>query len=112
MGEQASKMGEVADASVARRIQRCPGQASSRVDDLSSTYEEVSEGLTGLVKASAEGANTGAGLARMNENLLVERCVGTTPQMQQNELFASMRELVNLNDSVEHQGLQREHLEL
>ena len=32
-------------------------KASNRVDDLSATYEEVSQGLTGLVKASAEGAN-------------------------------------------------------
>ena len=62
LGEQASKMGEVADASVATKgYSDSLVKASNRVDELSSTYEEVSEGLTGLVKASAEGASTGAG---------------------------------------------------
>ena len=52
-------MGEVADASVATKgYSDSLVKASNRVDDLSSTYEEVSEGLTGLVKASAEGAST------------------------------------------------------
>ncbi|MDA9755941.1 gliding motility protein GldL [Flavobacteriales bacterium] len=115
LGEQASKMGEVADASVATKgYSDALVKASNRVDDLSATYEEVSQGLTGLVKASAEGANTGAGLAKMNENLtsLNDMYEGQLQQMQQNkELFASMGELVkNLNDSVEDTKVYKENI--
>ena len=115
LGEQASKMGEVADASVATKgYSDALVKASNRVDDLSATYEEVSQGLTGLVKASAEGANTGAGLAKMNENLtsLNDMYEGQLQQMQQNkELFAGMGELVkNLNDSVEDTKVYKENI--
>ena len=115
LGEQASKMGEVADASVAtKEYSDALVKASNRVDDLSATYEEVSQGLTGLVKASAEGANTGAGLAKMNENLtsLNDMYEGQLQQMQQNkELFAGMGELVkNLNDSVEDTKVYKENI--
>ena len=115
LGEQASKMGEVADASVATKgYSDALVKASNRVDDLSATYEEVSQGLTGLVKASAEGANTGAGLAKMNENLtsLNDMYEGQLQQMQQNkELFSGMGELVkNLNDSVEDTKVYKENI--
>ena len=116
LGEQASKMGEVADASVATKgYSDALVKASNRVDELSSTYEEVSEGLTGLVKASAEGASTpGTGLAKMNENLnsLNDMYEGQLAQMQQNkELFEGMGELVkNLNDSVEDTKVYKENI--
>ena len=94
LGEQASKMGEVADASVATKgYSDSLVKASNRVDELSSTYEEVSEGLTGLVKASAEGASTGEGIAKMNENLnsLNDMYEGQLAQMRQTkELFDGM----------------------
>jgi len=115
LGEQASKMGEVADASVATKgYSDALVKASNRVDELSSTYEEVSEGLTGLVKASAEGASTGAGLAKMNENLnsLNDMYEGQLAQMHENkELFEGMGELVkNLNDSVEDTKVYKENI--
>ena len=115
LGEQASKMGEVADASVATKgYSDSLVKASNRVDELSSTYEEVSEGLTGLVKASAEGASTGAGLAKMNENLnsLNDMYEGQLAQMHENkELFEGMGELVkNLNDSVEDTKVYKENI--
>ncbi len=115
LGEQASKMGEVADASVAAKgYSDSLVKASNRVDELSSTYEEVSEGLTGLVKASAEGASTGAGLAKMNENLnsLNDMYEGQLAQMHQNrELFEGMGELMkNLNDSVEDTKVYKENI--
>lgn len=115
LGEQASKMGEVADASVAAKgYSDSLVKASNRVDELSSTYEEVSEGLTGLVKASAEGASTGAGLAKMNENLnsLNDMYEGQLAQMQQNrELFEGIGELMkNLNDSVEDTKVYKENI--
>ena len=115
LGEQASKMGEVADASVATKdFSDSLVKASNRVDSLSSTYEEVSEGLTGLVRASAEGAATGAGLAKMNDNLnsLNDMYEGQLAQMRQNkELFESMGELMqNLNDSVEDTKAYKESI--
>ena len=115
LGEQATKMGEVADASVATKgYSDSLVKASNRVDELSSTYEEVSEGLTGLVKASAEGASTGPGLAKMNENLnsLNDMYEGQLAQMRDNkELFAGMGELVkNLNDSVEDTKVYKENI--
>ena len=115
LGEQASKMGEVADASVATKgYSDALVKASNRVDELSTTYEEVSEGLTGLVTASAEGASTGAGLAKMNENLnsLNDMYEGQLAQMQENkELFEGMGELVkNLNDSVEDTKVYKENI--
>ena len=115
LGEQASKMGEVANASVAAQgYSDSLVKASNRVDELSSTYEEVSEGLTGLVKASAEGASTGAGLAKMNENLnsLNDMYELQLAQMHENkELFEGMGELVkNLNDSVEDTKVYKENI--
>jgi len=115
LGEQATKMGEVADASVATKgYSDSLVKASNRVDELSSTYEEVSEGLTGLVKASAEGASTGPGLAKMNENLnsLNDMYEGQLAQMRDNkELFEGMGELVkNLNDSVEDTKVYKENI--
>ena len=115
LGEQASKMGEVADASVATKgYSDALVKASNRVDDLSATYEEVSQGLTGLVKASAEGASTGAGLAKMNENLnsLNSMYEGQLAQLEQNkQLFEGMGELVtNLNDSIEDTKVYKENI--
>ena len=105
LGEQASKMGEVADASVAAKgYSDSLVKASNRVDELSSTYEEVSEGLTGLVKASAEGASTGAGLAKMNENLnsLNDMYEGQLAQMHQNrELFEGIGCLLYTSDAAD-----------
>jgi gliding motility-associated protein GldL len=84
------------------------------VDELSNTYEEVSQGLTGLVQASAEGASTGAGLAKMNENLnsLNNMYESQLAQLEQNkQLFEGMGELVtNLNDSIEDTKVYKENI--
>ena len=115
LGEQASKMGEVADASVATKdYSDALVKASNRVDALSSTYEEVSQGLTGLVSASAEGASAGDGLAKMNENLnsLNSMYEGQLAQLEKNkELFEGMGDLVqNLNDSIEDTKVYKENI--
>ncbi|MDA0728821.1 MAG: gliding motility protein GldL [Bacteroidetes bacterium] len=115
LGEQASKMGEVADASVAtKEYSDALVKASNRVDTLSSTYEEVSQSLTGLVQASSEGTQAGAGLARMNENLssLNTMYESQLQQLEQNKaLFAGMGELVqNLNDSIEDTKVYKENI--
>ena len=115
LGEQASKMGEMADASVATQdYSDALVKASNRVDALSSTYEEVSEGLTGLVSASAEGASAGDGLAKMNENLnaLNGMYEGQLAQLEKNkELFQGMGDLVqNLNDSIEDTKVYKENI--
>ena len=115
LGEQASKMGEVADASVATKgYSDALVKASNRVDELTSTYEEVSAGLTGLVNASAESASTGASLAKMNENLnsLNNMYEGQLQQLEQNkQLFEGMGDLVqNLNDSIEDTKVYKENI--
>ena len=70
--------------------------------------------MTGLVKASAEGASTGAGLAKMNENLnsVNSMYVGQLAQLEQNkELFAGMGDLVqNLNYSIEDTKVYKENI--
>ena len=115
LGEQASKMGEVVDASVATKgYSDALVKASNRVDELSTTYEEVSQGLSGLVQASAEGAETGAGLAKMNANLssLNSMYEGQLAQLEKNkELFEGMGDLVqNLNDSIEDTKVYKENI--
>ena len=108
-------MGEVADASVATKgYSDALVKASNRVDELSTTYEEVSQGLTGLVQASAEGAETGAGLSKMNANLssLNSMYEGQLVQLEKNkELFEGMGDLVqNLNDSIEDTKVYKENI--
>jgi gliding motility-associated protein GldL len=74
----------------------------------------VSAGLTGLVQASAEGSQTGAGLAKMNENLnsLNNMYESQLAQLEQNkQLFAGMGDLVqNLNDSIEDTKVYKENI--
>ena len=115
LGEQATKMGEVADASVATKdYSDALVKASNRVDALSNTYEEVSQGLTGLVSASSAGASAGDGLAKMNENLnsLNSMYEGQLAQLEKNkELFEGMGDLVqNLNDSIEDTKVYKENI--
>ena len=115
LGEQATKMGEVADASVATKgYSDSLVKASNRVDELTSTYEEVSAGLTGLVNASAESASTGASLAKMNENLnsLNKLYEGMLQQLVQNtQLFDGMGYLLqNLNDSIDYTKVYKENI--
>jgi gliding motility-associated protein GldL len=115
LGEQANKMGEVADASVATKdYSDALVKASNRVDTLSNTYEEVSQGLTGLVSASTESAAAGDGLAKMNENLnsLNGMYEGQLAQLEKNkELFEGMGNLVqNLNDSIEDTKVYKENI--
>ena len=115
LGEQATKMGEVADASVATKdYSDALVKASNRVDALSNTYEEVSQGLTGLVTASSDGASAGDGLTKMNENLnsLNSMYEGQLAQLEKNkELFEGMGDLVqNLNDSIEDTKVYKENI--
>lgn len=115
LGEQASKMGEVADAAVATKEYSATLQeASSKVSDLSNTYAQVSESLTGLKGASEMGDTVGAAMQQMSENLssLNEMYSAQLDQLQQNkELYAGMGELVrNLNDSVEDTKLYKENI--
>ena len=115
LGEQASKMGKVVDASVATKdYSDALVKASNRVDALSNTYEEVSEGLTGLVSASTDGASAGDGLTKMNENLnsLNSMYEGQLAQLEKNkELFEGMGDLVqNLNDSIEDTKVYKENI--
>lgn len=115
LGEQASKLGEVADAAVATKEYSATLQeASSKVSDLSNTYAQVSESLTGLRDASEIGDTVGAAMQQMSSNLasLNDMYSAQLDQLQQNkELYAGMGELVrNLNDSVEDTKLYKENI--
>ena len=115
LGEQASKMGEVADASVATKgYSDALVKATNRVDDLSTTYDDDSQGLTGLVKSSTDGAGAGDGLTKMGENLnaLNSMYEGQLTQLEQNkQAFESMGDLVkNLNDSIEDTKVYKENI--
>lgn len=115
LGEQASKMGEVADASVAtKEYSASLHDASAKVSELSQTYAQVSESLTGMKGASEMGDTVGAAMQQMSTNLtsLNEMYASQLEQLKQNkELYAGMGELVqNLNDSVEDTKQYKENI--
>ena len=115
LGEQASKMGEVAEASAATKdyssaLQKATGQVSG----LSETYAQVSESLTGLVGASEAGSTLGQHMEQMTTNLsaLNDMYQSQLAQLEQNKaLYAGMGELVqNLSDSVEDTKLYKDNI--
>lgn len=115
LGEQASKMGDVADASVAtKEYSSSLQEASAKVSELSDTYNQVSESLTGLKDASDMSDTVGAAMQQMSSNLnsLNDMYSTQLDQLQQNqELYAGMGELVqNLNESVEDTKLYKENI--
>ena len=115
LGEQASKMGEVAEASAATKdyssaLQKATGQVSG----LSETYAQVSESLTGLLGASEAGSTLGQHMEQMTTNLsaLNDMYQSQLAQLEQNKaLYAGMGELVqNLSDSVEDTKLYKDNI--
>ncbi len=115
LGEQATKMGDVAQASAAttdysEALQKATGQVSG----LSDTYAQVSESLTGLVGAADAGHTVGQHMETMTTNLsaLNNMYESQLAQLEQNKaLYAGMGELVqNLNDSVEDTKLYKSNI--
>jgi len=88
--------------------------ASAKVSKLASTYEAASEQLTGLAAHSEQGANAGAHLQKMSQNLAA---LNGMYELQLTELektrvmFGDMGALVkNLADSVEDTKLYKENI--
>ena len=112
LGEQASKMGDVADASVATKEYSASLQeASSKVTQLGETYAQASENLSGIADASEMGATVGAHMQTMSENLssLNSMYADQMKQLEYNQqLYTGMGDLVqNLTDSVEDTKLYK-----
>ena len=115
LGDQASKMSEMADAAVAtQEFSDSLVKASNRVNDMADTYEGVSNSLTGLVGSKDASVNAGDNLQKMNENLqsLNNMYDMQLEQLKENKaLYAGMGELVKtLNDSVEDTRAYKEHI--
>jgi gliding motility-associated protein GldL len=115
LGEQASKMGEVAEASAATKdYSAALTKASNQVSNLSDTYAQVSESLTGLVGASEAGNTVGKHMEQMTTNLsaLNDMYQSQLEQLEQNKaLYAGMGELVqNLSESVEDTKLYKDNI--
>jgi len=115
LGDQAAKMGEVAEASAATKEYSASLQsASAKVGELTQTYVAVSESLTGLANASSRGPTVGAAMNQISTNLNALNDLYST-QVQQlkqnNEMYAGMGELVrNLNDSVADTKAYKENI--
>ncbi len=115
LGDQASKMSDMADAAGAtQEFSDSLVKASNRVDEMANTYEGVSDSLTGLVGSKEAGNSAGQNLERMNTNLgsLNAMYEMQLQQLEANkELYSGMGELVKtLNDSVEDTKAYKEHI--
>jgi gliding motility-associated protein GldL len=115
LGDQAAKMGEVAEASAATKEYSASLQsASAKVGELTQTYVAVSESLTGLANASSMGPTVGAAMNQISTNLNALNDLYSTQveQLKQNnEMYAGMGELVrNLNESVADTKAYKENI--
>lgn len=115
LSSQASKLANITDASVATgEYTESLRGASEKVSQLSSTYAQASEMLTGLTESQTEGAATGEHLRKMSANL--EQLNGMY-EMQlkelqtSSELYSGISELMrNLNESVEDTRRYKENI--
>lgn len=115
LSTQATKLGEITDASVAtNEYAESLRGASTRVGKLSDQYEKASETLVGLTEGQMEGANAGEHLKRMNNNLseLNNMYEGQLQELKTSgELYSGISELMrNLSDSVEDTKRYKENI--
>jgi len=119
LGDQASKLNNIADASVATNdyVHSLKG-ASERVSELADTYQKAAGTLVGLSDTSEFGKSAGEGLLRLTKNLnaLNEsyelQLRGATDQLKvANEAFTGVGELLrSLNDSVNDTKQYKENI--
>lgn len=115
LSSQASKLNDIADASVATNeyAQSLKG-ASVKVGELTETYSRASEALTGLTESQAEGASTGEHLKRMSTNLseLNKMYEVQLSELQTSaQLYSGITELMqNLSASVDDTKLYRKNI--
>ncbi|MFN2428831.1 MAG: gliding motility protein GldL [Cryomorphaceae bacterium] len=115
LSSQAEKLNDISDASVATNEYTTSLKgASEKVGELSATYAQASEALTGLTESQSAGASAGEHLQRMTSNL--EQLNGMyETQLKElqtsSELYSGISELMrNLNDSVEDTKRYKENI--
>jgi gliding motility-associated protein GldL len=115
LSSQASKLSEISDASVATEEYASSLRgASQKVGELSATYQQASETLTGLTANQEAGSSAGEHLQRMSTNLsaLNDMYEVQLKELQtSSQLYSGITELMkNLNDSVEDTKRYKENI--
>jgi gliding motility-associated protein GldL len=110
LSNQAEQISDISDAQVAtNEYVDSVKTAAGRVDNLSETYKEAADSLTGIASSSEEGATTGVQLQRLSTNLeklndaYESQLAGSTIYADQNQkLSEGIHELLsNLNASID-----------
>ncbi len=119
LSDQANKLGEMSDASVAtNEYTESLRNASTKVGELTQSYEEASQALTGITESSEAGKTAGDNLQQLSENLaslnnVYELQLKSTNEHLENtnKAFEGIEQLVqNLNDSVEDTQKYKENI--
>ena len=115
LSTQAEKLRDISDASVAtEEYAHSLKDASSKVSSLADTYASASQSLTGIAENAEVGAQTGAHLRKMGENLssLNQMYELQLQEMESTKsMYQGMSALVqNLNDSVADTQKYKEHI--
>ncbi len=115
LSTQASKLSEISDASVAtQEYADSLRGATTKVGELSDTYEQASLALTGLTSSQEAGASAGENLQRMSNNLseLNSMYEVQLKELQtSSQLYSGITELMkNLSDSVEDTKRYKENI--
>jgi gliding motility-associated protein GldL len=115
LSTQASQLSEMTDAAVAtQEYSDSLRGASSKVNELATTYQEASESLTGLKEGQSYGAAAGEHLQKMSENLgslnnMYELQLAELEKSRQ--MYSGMSDLVeNLKDSVDDTRKYKENI--
>lgn len=115
LSTQASQLSEMTDAAVAtQEYSDSLRGASSKVNELATTYQEASESLTGLKDGQSYGAAAGEHLQKMSENLgslnnMYELQLAELEKSRQ--MYSGMSDLVeNLKDSVDDTRKYKENI--
>jgi gliding motility-associated protein GldL len=109
LGEQASKLSDITDASIATEgyVQNVKG-ASDSIEKMSETYAKASDAMSSLANAQVDGVAYGEELQKVSKNLSALNAVyelqlqGSNEHMKAtNKLYDGITELMqNLNESV------------
>lgn len=119
LGDNASKLSEISDASVATsEYTSSLKSASSKVGELADTYAQASQALTGLSNAAQSGSSTGEELQKMASTLEAlnksyeSQLSGSQLQAQtMKTMYESINSLMsNLSDSVEDTKRYKENI--
>lgn len=117
--DQAGKISDISDAQIATgEYVESVKTAAGRVDNLSQTYKEAADSLTGIANSSEQGESTGTQLQRLSENLeklnssYETQLAGSSAHARQNaQLSEGIHELLeNLNSSIEDTRQYKENI--